>query len=80
MGLAMSEGCLWLVNCLSLGLVERLEAVQALEELLEEQRWQEQEARWLGPEVAIWELLSSCTEILAPCLLPQSGICRCLQF
>jgi hypothetical protein len=38
----MSEGCLWLVNRLSLGLVERLEAVQALEEPLEEQRWQEQ--------------------------------------
>jgi hypothetical protein len=42
MGLAMSEGCLWLVSRLSLGLVEQLEAVLALEELLEEQRWQEQ--------------------------------------
>ena len=36
MVLAMSVDCLWLANCMSLGLVERLEAVQALEELLEE--------------------------------------------
>jgi hypothetical protein len=41
MGLAMSVDCLWLVNCLSLGLVERLEAVQVLEEPLEEQCWPE---------------------------------------
>jgi hypothetical protein len=36
----MSEDCLWGVNRLSLGLEERLEAVQALEEL-EEQCWPE---------------------------------------
>jgi hypothetical protein len=41
MGLAMSADCLWLANRLSLGSVERLEAVQALEELLEEQCWPE---------------------------------------
>ncbi len=34
--LAMSVGCLWQVNCLSPGLVARLEVVQVLEELLEE--------------------------------------------
>ena len=38
-GLAMSVDCLWLANRLSLDLVERLEAVQALEEPLEEQCW-----------------------------------------
>jgi hypothetical protein len=38
MGLAMSVDCLWLVNRL-LGLVERLEVAQVLEELLEEPRW-----------------------------------------
>jgi hypothetical protein len=41
MGLVMSVDCLWLANCLSLGLVERLEAVQALEEPLEERCWPE---------------------------------------
>ncbi len=41
MGLAMSEGCLWWVNCLSPDLVERLEVVQALEEMLKEPRWPE---------------------------------------
>ncbi len=60
MGLAMSEDCLWLVNCLSLGLVERLEVVQALEEALVEAL---EEQCWLNPEVVIWELLSSCIEI-----------------
>ena len=58
------------------GLVEGLEVVQALEE----QCWPEELVRWLDLEVLIWELLSSCTEILALCLLLQSGICRCLQF
>jgi hypothetical protein len=41
----MSVGCLWQVNCLSPGLVERLEVLQVLEELLEEQRWLEWLAR-----------------------------------
>jgi hypothetical protein len=41
MVLAMSEDCLWWVNRLSPGLVERLEVVQVLEEPLEEQCWPE---------------------------------------
>ncbi len=45
MVLAMSVGCLWQLNRLCPGLVERLEVVQVLEELLEEQRWLEWLAR-----------------------------------
>jgi hypothetical protein len=41
MGLAMSVDCLWVANRLSLGLVERLEAVQALGKPLEERCWPE---------------------------------------
>ncbi len=60
--------------------MDRLEAVQALEEPLDEQCWPEKLARWLDIEVVIWEPWSICTEILALCLLLQSEICRCLQF
>ncbi len=41
MALAMSVDYSWQVNRLSLGLVESLGVVQALEELLEEQCWRE---------------------------------------
>jgi hypothetical protein len=64
MVLAMSVDCLWQATCLELSLLGRLEVVQALEELLEEQCWQEWLARWLDPGVAIWEPLSNCIEIL----------------
>ena len=75
--LVMSVGCWWQVNRLSPGLVERLEVAQVPEGLLEELRWPV--CKW-GPEVVIWELLSSCIEILERYLLLQSEICRCLRF